>query len=81
MHLSSQRVLLATALASGCWGAPVDQSQECAAYVRCIEATDLAASPPQADSGKLTWFPTSTGRSQLPNVGLDESSARNPPSW
>ncbi|MFN0252752.1 MAG: hypothetical protein ACKV2T_38110 [Kofleriaceae bacterium] len=35
--------LIAFLLAAGCFGGPVDQSAECAQYVRCIEATDALA--------------------------------------
>ncbi|MBK7078280.1 MAG: hypothetical protein IPH44_39055 [Myxococcales bacterium] len=35
---------ITAAFAAACWGFPVDQSTECAAYVRCIEAIDRAAS-------------------------------------
>jgi hypothetical protein len=47
MHLPSLLGLVAATLASGCWGPAVDPSPECAGYVRCIEAIDLAATPPQ----------------------------------
>lgn len=36
-------VIAAALGAAGCWGGPVPQSAECAAYVQCIEAIDRAA--------------------------------------
>jgi hypothetical protein len=47
MHLLRLIVLVGISLAGGCWGAAVEQSAACATYVRCIEAIDRAASPPQ----------------------------------
>ena len=35
--------LAAGLVTTGCWGLPVDQSPQCAAYVGCIEAIDRAA--------------------------------------
>ena len=35
--------MMAGLLVAGCWGLPVDQSPECATYVRCIDALDRAA--------------------------------------
>lgn len=35
--------LAASLVNTGCWGLPVDQSPQCAAYVGCIEAIDRAA--------------------------------------
>ncbi len=36
-------VLLGLLGLAACWGGPVEQSPACAAYVRCIQAIDVAA--------------------------------------